>query len=218
MGTTSTQEDVGLGIYDRRRRNNVTPVQPRNGRVHRTSRDQPRDGRNSGALNTRTVSPTSSSQTSRDNGRNRDDVQTPRSEEGYRATNRPPPLIPVIGDLHSSPKDQRQLGQHRGKLPTDDTQPGGRIHRGAQLSHRTRRRGQHREKRPTCDTQSADSTHRLAQPSHYGRSLHTSPTTNTSIRTGTQRPGAYHGRGSPRSSRRGIKTGTHVTNLCWLKV
>ncbi|KAI8502953.1 hypothetical protein Bbelb_196550 [Branchiostoma belcheri] len=59
--------------------------------VHRTSRDQPRDGRNSGTPNTRTVSPTSSSQTSRDNGRNTDDVQTPRSDEGYRATNRLPP-------------------------------------------------------------------------------------------------------------------------------
>ncbi|KAI8479099.1 hypothetical protein Bbelb_431640 [Branchiostoma belcheri] len=81
----------GLRIYDRRRRNNVTPDQTRNGKVHRTSRDQPRDGRNSGTPNARTVSPTSSSQTSRDNGRNTDDVQTPRSDEGYRATNWLPP-------------------------------------------------------------------------------------------------------------------------------
>ncbi|KAI8488401.1 G-protein coupled receptor [Branchiostoma belcheri] len=88
---TAIHPSVGLGVYDRRRRNNATPVQPRNGRVHRTSRDQPRDGRNSGTPNTRTVSPTSSSQTSRDNGRNTDDVQTPRSDEGYRATNRLPP-------------------------------------------------------------------------------------------------------------------------------
>ncbi|KAI8517920.1 hypothetical protein Bbelb_039370 [Branchiostoma belcheri] len=35
----------GLGVYDRRRRNKVTPEQPRNGRVHPPSRDQPRDGR-----------------------------------------------------------------------------------------------------------------------------------------------------------------------------
>ncbi|KAI8515634.1 hypothetical protein Bbelb_064470 [Branchiostoma belcheri] len=47
---------ASLGVYDRRRRNKVTPEQPRNGRVHRASRDQPRDGRYSTIPNALTKS------------------------------------------------------------------------------------------------------------------------------------------------------------------
>ncbi|KAI8485659.1 hypothetical protein Bbelb_366780 [Branchiostoma belcheri] len=210
---TAIHPSVGLGIYDRRRRNNATPVQPRNGRVHRTSRDQPRDGRNSGTPNTRTVSPTSPSQTSRDNGRNTDDVQTPRSDEGYRATNRLPPdprnrgpALFAQGPEAAWPTPREAADRrHPARRPHPPMGPAHEAvwptpREAADMRHPVSR--QHPPSGPAIPLRPFSPY--VPDYEHFYSNWY--PET-----WGVPRPWFS------RSSRRGIKTGTHVTNLCWLK-